>query len=314
MRQIIGIFDEYTSKENGKNVTRAMRESAKQGFWNGSTPPLGYRVVEAERRGAKIKKRLEVDPVEAETVRLIYKLYTDGDGTSGPLGVKQTTSWLNRHGYRTRRGAHFGVGPLHRILKNACYATGKWRYGIRNSRTGTLHDPASIVEIEVPTILSAGPVRTGPAPALPEQSARNTAAHRQRADTAGRPGRLCLLRRRDDPYRHPPAWAALQLLQLRRQPSEGQGGLSGTAYADGKARRADRRQREGASVRRRPPGPHPRRAGRASGGQGSGPPGSSCLSGGRDRQPRRSSQAAVSGDRGGHRRPRRRPQGNGSRR
>ena len=154
MRQIIGIFDEYTSKENGKNVTRAMRESAKQGFWNGSTPPLGYRVVEAERRGAKIKKRLEVDPVEAETVRLIYKLYTDGDGTSGPLGVKQTTSWLNRHGYRTRRGAHFGVGPLHRILKNTCYATGKWRYGIRNSRTGTLHDPSTTVEIEVPTILS----------------------------------------------------------------------------------------------------------------------------------------------------------------
>ena len=86
MRQIIGIFDEYTSRENGKNVTRAMRESAKQGFWNGSTPPLGYRIVEAERRGAKIKKRLEVDPVEAETVRLIYRLYTEGDGKSGPLG------------------------------------------------------------------------------------------------------------------------------------------------------------------------------------------------------------------------------------
>ena len=30
MRQIIGIFDEYTSRENGKNVTRAMRESAKE--------------------------------------------------------------------------------------------------------------------------------------------------------------------------------------------------------------------------------------------------------------------------------------------
>ena len=34
MRQIIGVFDEYTSRENGKNVTRSMRESAKQGFWN----------------------------------------------------------------------------------------------------------------------------------------------------------------------------------------------------------------------------------------------------------------------------------------
>ena len=153
MRQIIGIFDEYTSKENGKNVSRSMRESAKQGFWNGSTPPLGYRVVEAERRGAKIKKRLEIDPVEAETVQLIYKLYTEGDGKSGPLGVKETTSWLNQNGYRTRRGAHFGVGPLHRILKHACYATGKWRYGIRNRRTGALHDPASVVEIDIPTIL-----------------------------------------------------------------------------------------------------------------------------------------------------------------
>jgi site-specific DNA recombinase len=28
MRQIIGVFDEYTSRENGKNITRAMRESA----------------------------------------------------------------------------------------------------------------------------------------------------------------------------------------------------------------------------------------------------------------------------------------------
>jgi site-specific DNA recombinase len=153
MRQIIGIFDEYTSRENGKNVTRAMRESAKQGFWNGSTPPLGYRVVEAERRGAKIKKKLEIDPVEAEMVQLIFKLYLEGDGTSGPLGVKETTAWLNRHGYRTRRGAHFGVGPLHRILKNACYATGKWGYGVRNNRTGGLHDPATVVQVEVPTIL-----------------------------------------------------------------------------------------------------------------------------------------------------------------
>ena len=54
MRQIIGVFDEYTSRENGKNVSRAMRESDKQGFWNGATPPLGYRTVKAERRGSKI--------------------------------------------------------------------------------------------------------------------------------------------------------------------------------------------------------------------------------------------------------------------
>jgi len=150
MRQIIGIFDEYTSRENGKNVTRAMRESAKQGFWNGTTPPLGYRIVEAERRGSKIKKRLETDPVEAELVRLIFRLYAEGDGKFGPLGVKETTKWLNGHGYRTRRGATFGVGPIHKIITNSCYATGKWPYGRRNSRTGTFHDPKTIVEINIP--------------------------------------------------------------------------------------------------------------------------------------------------------------------
>jgi site-specific DNA recombinase len=153
MRQIIGVFDEYTSRENGKNVTRAMRESAKQGFWNGSTPPLGYRTVEAERRGSKIKKKLEIDPVEAELVRLMYRLYTSGDGTSGPLGVKGVTVWLNEHGYRTRKGSTFGVGPVHGILTNQCYATGKWPYGVRSSRTGQRHDPSTIIEINIPAII-----------------------------------------------------------------------------------------------------------------------------------------------------------------
>ncbi len=153
MRQIIGVFDEYTSRENGKNVTRAMRESAKQGFWNGARPPLGYRTYEAERRGSKIKKRLEIDPVEAETVRLIFRLYAEGDGITGPLGVKDTCCWLNAHGYRTRVGATFGVGPVHCILKNAGYATGKWPYGLRKARTGALNDPADIIEIDVPPIV-----------------------------------------------------------------------------------------------------------------------------------------------------------------
>src|SRR5690606_877585 len=44
MRQIMALFDEYQSKETAKHVLRAMRENARQGFWNGSLPPIGYRV------------------------------------------------------------------------------------------------------------------------------------------------------------------------------------------------------------------------------------------------------------------------------
>ena len=154
MRQIIGIFDEYTSRENGKNVTRSMRENAKQGFWNGATPPLGYRIVAVEQKGARLKKRLEIDPVDAETVNLIFQLYSEGAEGSGPLGVKDVTKWLNSRGYRTRKGATFGVGPVHGILTNRCYATGKWPYGLRSSRTGQRHDPSEIVEVDIPKIIS----------------------------------------------------------------------------------------------------------------------------------------------------------------
>lgn len=47
MRQVIALFDEYQSRENAKHVIRAMKENTRQGFWNGSRPPLGYRVVDA---------------------------------------------------------------------------------------------------------------------------------------------------------------------------------------------------------------------------------------------------------------------------
>ncbi len=153
VRQIIGAFDEHTSREISKNTKRAMVESAKQGFWNGATPPLGYKIIEAERRGQKIKKKLDVDAVDAETVKLIYRLYLEGDGTAGPLGVKDTTSWLNSHGYRTRRGATFGVGPVHNILTNPCYSTGLWPYGKRDSRSGGRHDPSTVTMIPVPVII-----------------------------------------------------------------------------------------------------------------------------------------------------------------
>jgi hypothetical protein len=48
------------------------------------------------------------DAVEAELVRLIFRLYVEGDGTSGRFGVKETTQWLYERGHVTRCGATFG--------------------------------------------------------------------------------------------------------------------------------------------------------------------------------------------------------------
>jgi site-specific DNA recombinase len=152
MRKVIALFDEYQSKENAKHVIRSMKENARQGFWNGATPPLGYKLIETEKRGAKIKKKLAVDPVEAETVRLIFKLYLLGDGSSGALGVKEIVKWLNRRGYRTRRGNSFGVGQVHKLLTNTIYI-GRWKFNQASSKTGERKADNEIVEIPVSTII-----------------------------------------------------------------------------------------------------------------------------------------------------------------
>jgi site-specific DNA recombinase len=152
MRKVIALFDEYQSKENAKHVIRSMKENARQGFWNGATPPLGYRLIEAEKRGAKIKKKLEVDPVEAETVRLMFKLYLLGDGSSGALGVKEIVKWLNARGYRTRRGKSFGVGQAHKMLTNTVYI-GRWKFNQASSKTRKRKADDEVIEIPVPAIV-----------------------------------------------------------------------------------------------------------------------------------------------------------------
>src|ERR1700684_3405690 len=74
LRQIMALFDEYQSQENAKNTLRAMTKNARQGFWTGALPPIGYRTAAGEQRGHRIKKTLEIDPFQAETVRLIFRL------------------------------------------------------------------------------------------------------------------------------------------------------------------------------------------------------------------------------------------------
>src|SRR3546814_1914437 len=87
MRQIMALFDEYQSKENAKHVMRALKENARQGFWNGSLPPIGYRTVAAEQRGAKVKKKLEIDALHAAKVKPVYRLAFVGDGMHDKMGV-----------------------------------------------------------------------------------------------------------------------------------------------------------------------------------------------------------------------------------
>ena len=151
VRSILSKFDEYQSAETAKHVRRSMIANARDGFWNGSSPPLGYKVVIAERRGDKDKKVLAVDETEAPIVRKIFSLYLEGDGASGPLGIKKIVSWLNGRNY-TYRGKPFHVSSIDVVLRRTTYM-GTHYFNQKDSRTGERRPREEWVPIAVPSII-----------------------------------------------------------------------------------------------------------------------------------------------------------------
>jgi site-specific DNA recombinase len=130
-----------------------MKENAPQGFWNGSLPPIGYRIVEAaEQRGHRIKKILEIDPIQAETVRLIFRLAREGNGATGPMGVKSIAKHLNAASIRTRDGGRWGLGAVYKVLTRTTYI-GRHRFNTRFWKTRERKPAMEVVEVTVPPII-----------------------------------------------------------------------------------------------------------------------------------------------------------------
>lgn len=153
MRQIMNLFDEYQSRENAKHTLRAMKENARQGFWNGARPPLGYRIVAAEQRGTKIKTKLEIEPVQADKVRLIYSLALNGNENTGPMGLKAIAKHLNKRGLTTRNGGRWGSSSVYNALTAPTYI-GEHHFNKRVAKTGEFKGEDEHVVIAVPPIVT----------------------------------------------------------------------------------------------------------------------------------------------------------------
>ena len=149
-RKLLNIFDEQQSRENAKHVHRAMCENARQGFWNGSHAPFGYRVETKERRGNKDKRVLVVEEAEATLVQKIFAMAAGEEGR--PVGVKAITSFMNERGI-TRRGRRFGTGTVHELLSDTTYH-GLHYFNRRDSRSGKPRPPSQWIAVHVPAIVS----------------------------------------------------------------------------------------------------------------------------------------------------------------
>lgn len=113
----------WYSRNLSAEVKKGKKETALQCKFNGGLAPLGYDIVDG---------KYIINEKEAFAVKTIFNMKAKGEGYAAIL------SWLNAHGYKTKRGGVFAKNSLHDILKNKRY-TGVYQYA-----KGTKHNPHGI--------------------------------------------------------------------------------------------------------------------------------------------------------------------------
>lgn len=103
--QLMASIAEMERNTLSENVKLGMKQRALEGSWNGGIV-FGYDTIE---------KQLIINQKEAKVVRLIYKMYADGNG------LKAIANHLNKAGYRTKRNRHFSINGVATILDNVIY-------------------------------------------------------------------------------------------------------------------------------------------------------------------------------------------------
>ncbi len=146
---ILTTFDAYQSRENGKHTARAMKENARQGFWNGARPPFGFAIADAEQRGGKTKRKLVVEPDEAVIIQRIFDMYLAISGRQ--FGIKAIVNQLNGEGV-SFRGKPFMISSVHRILTNETL-TGRHWFNKLDVRTGERRPSSEWIGVAVPQII-----------------------------------------------------------------------------------------------------------------------------------------------------------------
>jgi site-specific DNA recombinase len=115
------------------HTQKSKRERARQGLYNASVAPYGYRHVGDARTPPVVVEE------EAKVVRRVFEMYATGRYT-----CRQIAEVLNGEGYRTRSGRRFSKDGITEMLRNPFYI-GKVTY--REGRRGEvevydgLHEP-----------------------------------------------------------------------------------------------------------------------------------------------------------------------------
>lgn len=114
LQSVIEGYNEYYSKNLRREVMKGLKENALSCRFTGGIPCLGYDID-------KDTLKYVINPFEAEAVKLIFKMYLDGEGYTSIINT------LNYKGFKTKKGNTFGKNSLYEILRNEKY-TGVYVY------------------------------------------------------------------------------------------------------------------------------------------------------------------------------------------
>lgn len=135
------------SQKTSIRVKEAKKQLSEQGYFQGGSAPIGYKIVETAEEHWKIRERrvkeLVADEDESEMIKLIYKLYVNKH-----MGYRKIVDYLNENGYRNREGNVFVVSTIQRILSNSIYI-GLKRYKNAVGGTQPLNEKLRIISDEL---------------------------------------------------------------------------------------------------------------------------------------------------------------------
>ncbi|QBK25507.1 recombinase family protein [Ureibacillus thermophilus] len=135
------------SQKTSIRVKEAKKQLGEQGFFQGGTAPIGYKIVETNQPHWKNKdrrlKELVPDEMESKMIKLIFHLYVNKQ-----MGYRKIADYLNEHGFRTRDGSIFVVSTIQRILSNPIYI-GYKRYKSALGGTQPFNEKLKIISDEL---------------------------------------------------------------------------------------------------------------------------------------------------------------------
>jgi len=132
---IISSINQYYLDMLKFHTKKAKRQRVRQGLYNASIPPYGYKHTGDARTPPVIVEE------EAKVVRLAFEAYA-----SGRYSYRKIAEMLNSRGYRTRSGRRFSKDTIADMLRNPFYV-GKvvYKEGLRSQDVGEiyqgLHEP-----------------------------------------------------------------------------------------------------------------------------------------------------------------------------